>query len=445
MDEKKTILDYAKTATNEAEKPVKHVSLKYDEENKRVYAEVTIKDEKGIRLYYVYNEKGINYYLDCLVAEEHKTIGELLNEGSLKISIDEELLNEKGVTVNSFDGKKGKVTYNWDAGKVVFPAVTTVQKTSSKTKSDTVTKSNTKSSTKTKTKTNNSTTTTSTKEDEEDEAKRKKRIRNLRIFAGLTALALLSGYIGSKLSGGKNDVGKGIDNGDTKSPIEHQTDASVVEQTDEEAIESLIGEDVGYDEHEVYVGPNGEIIDPSDEQEVTTNSVDEVVAGYDHPAEFTEPASALPEKPYYALGSDVPYDDMDTQIQLINDECFRYAPTSLYNLVYEDDRDAIFTIISMRNGIFEGRCNPDAYMDCIINYVFESGTTFDGKGIKSFDSLSPYGQYIVLVSAQSVLQLNPNYACSTPINNYNYDTLCSSFDYMIDSSYRTLTNNSKTY
>ena len=408
--EKKTILDYAKAATNESEKPVKHVSLKYDDVNKRVFAEVTISDIDGTRLYYVYNESGINYYLDCLVAEEHKSIADLLADKSLKISIDEVLLDEKGVIVKNLDGKNVKVTYNAEKGQVVFPKVYNASVSPKKEE-----KKDTK------------------KEEKTDlDTKKKKRIKNIKILAGLTALVLAAGYVGSRLSGGKNDVrNNNLENNNNKSNVEDQSfHDPYYGQTDEQIIQDMAG--------------NGGYIEP--EEEIYTNPSEEINVGFESPIEYVEPINEVqPLKEYYHLGSDISFDDMNTQIQVINDECFKYGPTALYNLVYENDRDAIYTIVNMRNGIFDGICSSTEFLNNAVNYIFENGLNFDGKQIKSFDSLSAYSQYIVLVATQSVLQLQPNYENTTPSNYYNYDMLVNSFDYMVDYTYKTLTNSGKTY
>ncbi len=191
------------------------------------------------------------------------------------------------------------------------------------------------------------------------------------------------------------------------------------------------------------------------QNEFTFNtSPEETIVSYSFPAQ-EEPAqeesfavateAAGTTYRYVDEGSAVKYSDMDTQIQVINDACFGFKPCELQNLVVESDYSAIETISNMRNRVLNGSCDPATFMNNVVNYIFEGGTVFDGRVIKAFDSLSPFGQYIVLVSSQSILQLVPNYEHTTTYNSYNFDILVNSYNYMVDATYRQLTDgNGKT-
>ena len=145
-------------------------------------------------------------------------------------------------------------------------------------------------------------------------------------------------------------------------------------------------------------------------------------------------------QPYADYGSNITFDDMETQIQEINNICFSHEPCYLENLVVEDDFGTMMVVNGYRNDVLSKRKSAYDYMNEIVNYVFENGTEFNGYNIKSFESLSPFAKYIVLVSGQSMLQFTPNYSHQTSMNNYDAHMLSVSFDYEVDSIHRTLMN-----
>lgn len=142
-------------------------------------------------------------------------------------------------------------------------------------------------------------------------------------------------------------------------------------------------------------------------------------------------------------------DDIEIQIQRVNDACFSYEPCSLYTLVSSSDRQSIEAITMLRNEVLANNYDIIDLLDQYVKYIFEGGTMFDGHVVKAYDYLSPYARYIVLVSAQSMLQLYPEYNYSTIYNGntniYYYDNLTDSFNDYVDQVYRELTNKSKTY
>ena len=160
--------------------------------------------------------------------------------------------------------------------------------------------------------------------------------------------------------------------------------------------------------------------------------------------ETIEYPSVEPTVEPYNNGSVVNYDDMETQIDIINEACFNFQPCSLENLVVDSDREAIYTINNMRNKVLNNSCDADTFLNNIVNYIFENGTIFDGNVIKGYDSLTPYAQYIVLVASQSILQIDTNYEHTTTYSNYNFDVLVNSFDYMVNATYLRLVDNNKT-
>ena len=141
---------------------------------------------------------------------------------------------------------------------------------------------------------------------------------------------------------------------------------------------------------------------------------------------------------YADSGSAVKYDDMKTQIQTINDVCIGYQPCTLEELVVQSDYNAIAVINNMRNRVLTGSCDANTYLNNIVNYIFEGGNIFDGSVIKTYDSLSPFAQYIVLVSSETILQKCPYYEHKTAANSYNFNILVNSYDYMIDATMKQL-------
>lgn len=242
------------------------------------------------------------------------------------------------------------------------------------------------------------------KEEKKEKTKTKKGIKRLKTY-GKVALVILTGGVILYHSGVKNFIEKNLLEGnDNKNNEDSVNDSDAYSMTQTNPGEEVIH--VSYDN-------NGESIVDYGESSGKNN---------------------------YELGSIIENEDMETQIQTINDICFNYQPCSLYNLVVDSDRDAIYAINNMRNSVLTNNCDPETFLNNVVNYLYENGTIFDGKTIKTYDSLNSYARYIVLASSQSILQLCPNYSHTTSSNDYNYSNLTSSFNYMVNEDYRYLTN-----
>ena len=199
------------------------------------------------------------------------------------------------------------------------------------------------------------------------------------------------------------------------------------------------------------VAKNNNLVTPEDRQvvvstiepniETTYNmNYEELITGYEEPVDSFEVRMDDPGTTYQytGVGSAVKYDDMETQIQTINDVCIGYQPCTLEELVVESDYNSIAVINNMRNRVLTGSCDANTYLNNIVNYIFEGGNIFDGTVIKTFDSLSPFAQYVVLVSSETILQRCPYYEHTTAANSYNFNILLNSYDYMIDAATRQL-------
>ena len=248
------------------------------------------------------------------------------------------------------------------------------------------------------------------------ETKKRKRIKNLKTF-GITTLALagaIAVIAGGLNSAVKNNTGKDVTEG-TKVVVN-------VDGTEYDARVYATQEPVVYQEDTIIVHEDDSYFMP----EATP------VPEYDEAYSFGSSISALEE-------------DMASQAQAVNDICFRYERCTLEQLVTESDFDAIYTINSLRNDVVSNRCSGEVFMNNIVNYIFESGNNFNGRVIKTYDSLSPFAQYIVLVAGQSILvEKCPSYNHQTQYNNYDASNLSISFDYMVDATYRQITSRSKT-
>ena len=244
------------------------------------------------------------------------------------------------------------------------------------------------------------------KEDSKEKAKKSKlTVKNLKI-AGVVSLVALAGV--AIISGGLRNAVKNNSNvpSDENIPVEVSVDGneSYGMTYNEPSNETIY---VSYDDN------GSTIVDYGDTYNYQNN---------------------------YAYGSIVDTESMEGQIQAINDSCFSYQPVSFENLVVDSDKDAMYTINNMRNRVLANNCSAETYLNNIVNYLFENGNIFDGRVIKTYDSLNQYAQYIVLASAQSILQEYPNYNHITNQGEYDYNKLTTSFNYMIDDTYRTLTN-----
>ena len=186
----------------------------------------------------------------------------------------------------------------------------------------------------------------------------------------------------------------------------------------------------------------GMIEEPEETEEVISYSDEDTYeTGYVESEEIVEEG---PTYDYSDKGSVVRYDDMETQLNVVNEICDSLRPCELENLVVGSDYDAIHTICSMRNNVLNGTCSPEYFTNCIIDYTYENSTVFGDKPIQEFGTLSPFGKYVVIVASETILPLcDKNYEYTTPENVYRLDVLYDSDDYMINDLYRYLTDKPK--
>ena len=150
------------------------------------------------------------------------------------------------------------------------------------------------------------------------------------------------------------------------------------------------------------------------------------------------------EGKYRNYGSEVVEEDMETQLNIINTECFTFEPRVFDNIVIDSDKQTLHAIGNARNNALTDKNNVTPVIDSYVKYVFEGSTMFDGNVVKAYDYLSPYAKYIVLVSGESLLSLCPDYNYSTVYNEdgYYFESLIDEFDNLIDQTYRELTGKS---
>ena len=137
-------------------------------------------------------------------------------------------------------------------------------------------------------------------------------------------------------------------------------------------------------------------------------------------------------------------DNVEFMIQRVNDLCFSFEPCALNDLVGESDKMTITAINDARNSALSGGYDVVDLLDNYVKYVFEGSTMFNGTVVKAYDYLTPFAQYAVLVSNQSMLQLCRDYNYSTAYNVYDFENVCDSLDNLIDQTYRELNVNNKT-
>ncbi len=141
---------------------------------------------------------------------------------------------------------------------------------------------------------------------------------------------------------------------------------------------------------------------------------------------------------YGSLGSSLDYEDMATQLDVIDNYAIRNEQFQFENLVIADDYDAIYAINNMRNDVLNGSCDNKTFMDTIVRYVFENNNYINGSFIESYNSLHPYAQYIVTRISQGMLQTCYDY------NNYDVQTLIDTYNTIGSELYTSLTANTKT-
>ena len=359
---------------------------------------------------YIYGEKEINSVLDTMYTMEEKSFPELLMDG--KITVTKKtwskftLVDNKYIGRKPMEEKKERVVESKKEKSVERSA--DVRPGADAEVHDDVTYDIEEEERRIKEKIDKE------KEEkkltpEEKKERRRKRIRNLKV-AGVVVAVLAGGYVLCKC--GKNAI-----------------DTANVRKDDDNKKTTTSDTVDGY--NTTYNLPSDEEI-IVDNQYASDNYVD---PGYSY--SYEEPVNT---GRYATYGSAIDYDDMQTQIQSVNDACFSYQTVDFQNFVIQSDVDAMTAICEMRNRVLMGNCTPEAFLNNVTNYLFEGGTVFDGKVIKTYDALTPFSQYIVTVASQSILERCPNYDHTTPYNYYNYDILCSSFDCLVDFSYRTLSN-----
>lgn len=358
---------------------------------------------------YVHGESEISKKLEKICKQESKSLTELLSDGTVNIA--KKVWTKYTLVDNSRIVKKAATVEK----TITTSGPTTVKKTSP-TKSSVA-----KSEDKTITKSEDGAYAVEDEEEKKEKdplskyEKRRRRIKRLKI-AAVAAAVILSGVAihGCMKDALKNSNKSSKNNNDTRT--EQSVDDTSIETTYDMSDEDVISN--SYDDGSMY----------------TVSGNDSMTVGYSDSTRYSD------------YGSNVDNDNMVNQLQTINDLCFSYQQCTLENLVVPNDYEVIRTINGMRNRVLAGTCTPEAFMNNVIDYVFENGMSFDGKVIRNYDSISPYAQYIVLTSSQSILQLCPGMEHTTNNYVYGFDTLVNSFDYMINEDYTLLSQaDTRTY
>ena len=118
---------------------------------------------------------------------------------------------------------------------------------------------------------------------------------------------------------------------------------------------------------------------------------------------------------YESLGSIIDYDDMETQLEVIDNCVIRDELFGFENLVVPDDYEAVRTISNLRTDVINGNLENTKFIDMLVDYIFGGNKYVNGNIIEEYNSLHPYSQYSVVRILQGRLQFAPDY------NNGTYD------------------------
>ena len=430
--EEKSILDYATEAAktkNEFDKPIRNIIVGYDYSKKKIglivhYSLLVAANRSDV----VYDIDTINYFLHCYEVQEGKSLLDLYN--SNKFRIEPELRDNKEVLVD-IEGKEYKTSFDLANGKVINPVVKKQTKPAAKkkpadndaTKNDqTRRKPTSKDSTKKKPANNDSSkkkpvnNDSSKKKPTDKDSNEKKQPKNktkddedkdnsstkinFRSFYKKTLAVLAAGIIFL--------IGK-----------------KVIDDFDGEKAQSRAEDPTANEPRQVQEDNSGAMdrINRSDEDVVNDIIKDR----------------------YLEYGCKDGHTDMEVQLQAINDACFGYRSASFANSVVGSDEYTIRVISDMRNRVVNGTCTTREFLDCVVEYIYEGKKVFDGKTVKAWNEISAFSRYIVLASGHSVLQMYPDYRYVTAEGAYDFNWLASSFEPLVDGTYRVLTNQGRHY
>jgi len=118
---------------------------------------------------------------------------------------------------------------------------------------------------------------------------------------------------------------------------------------------------------------------------------------------------------YENLGSAIDYDDMETQLGVIDNCVIRDELFGFENIVVADDYEAIRTISNLRADVINGNLDNKKFIDILVDYIFGGNKYINGSINEEYNSLHPYGQYVAIRILQGRLQFAPDY------NNGTYD------------------------
>ena len=165
---------------------------------------------------------------------------------------------------------------------------------------------------------------------------------------------------------------------------------------------------------------------------------------------------------YDAVGSSVANESIDGIIEYANFESYENISEiysflrgadlegqpelcDVQNTVSDRDRAAVALVVELKNRIVNNTYNSRDrvtarneamfFLNQFCNYVFENGNMLNGQTVKTYDSLSPYAQYVVNVLGQSVLQLCPDYIYQSPSNTFDFNNLMALLNNNVNDSY----------
>ena len=131
-------------------------------------------------------------------------------------------------------------------------------------------------------------------------------------------------------------------------------------------------------------------------------------------------------------------EDVKPKIDYVNSVCGTHQPCVFYDLVGTSDMETVKIINDARNAALNDHSKLFDVVDQYARYIFEGSTMFNGNAVKGYYYVSPLSRYIILTSAQTLLELCQDYNYSTAVNIYTFDNLMISFDELIDETYREL-------
>ena len=175
---------------------------------------------------------------------------------------------------------------------------------------------------------------------------------------------------------------------------------------------------------------------PSDEELITTINYDpNTEAFYVEPEETPqveetqrveeEHVEYVPQNieghDFTSLGSIIQFDEMETQLDVIDRAAVERKSFAFENLVVADDYDAIHALNVLRENAINRNddYSNSEYMQALINYVFHNGNYVNGNFVEGFNSLHPFGQYIVIRMSQGQLLVCRDVVNDQLLNEYD--------------------------